>query len=261
MAKILIVDDEADVRQFLSRSLVPCGYAVREACDGGSALECLAAEHPDVVITDLHMPVMDGFELALRIRANPELAATKVIFFTGRASPLQIQAMAETAGVSQIVTKPATIDEVQEAVDAALHTQMAPEGPAQAADRKTSEESRHTVGASDDCFRTFFNRSLDAILLFSTDAHCLDANPAAVESFGYPPEDLVNLTLWTFAPLSAVGSWREYWTQFLAAGRMRTNLQVLLGDGSHRVMELSAVANIRPGVHLILWRDHDRAGT
>jgi PAS domain S-box-containing protein len=260
MAKILIVDDEADVRQFLSRSLATCGYAVREACDGGSALECLATEHPDVVITDLHMPVMDGFELALRIRANPEHAATKVIFFTGRASPLQIQAMAETAGVSQIVTKPATIDEVQEAVDAAL--QITPEAPAQPADRKTSEAPRQTVSASsktDDRFRTFFSRSLDAILLLSTDARCLDANPAAIESLAYARQDLLNLTLWTFAPLSAVESWRELWSQFLAAGCMRTKLQVLLGDGSHRVMELSAVANIEPGIHLVLWRNHDPA--
>src|SRR3954462_15478963 len=121
MTKVLIVDDEVEVRQFLSRSLEGCGYAIREARDGSEALACLAAEHPDVVITDLLMPVMDGFELALRIRANPDHASTEVIFFTGRASPRQIQAMAETAGVSQIVTKPATIDEVQGAVDAALH--------------------------------------------------------------------------------------------------------------------------------------------
>src|SRR5882757_809832 len=127
MTKVLIVDDELEVRQFLSRSLENCGYTIREARDGSEALACLATEHPDVVITDLLMPVMDGFELALRIRANPDHAATEVIFFTGRASPRQVQAMAETAGVAQVVTKPATIDEVQEAVGAALHRKHPPD--------------------------------------------------------------------------------------------------------------------------------------
>ena len=260
MPKILIVDDEEDVRQFLSRSLAGCGHAVREACNGGAALECLDIEHPDVVITDLHMPVMDCFELALRIRANPDHAATKVIFFTGRASPLQVQAMAETAGVSQIVTKPATIGELQEAVDAALQTQVEPRMAADSANLETTHLSpriEEGFSKTDARFRVFFEGSLDPILLFSTDAGCLDANSAATESLGYTREELVKLTLWSLAPASELGSWRDFWHRFLAAGRTRSRLQVLHRDGSHRLMELSAIANIETGIHLTLWRTRE----
>ncbi len=269
MTKVLIVDDEVEVRQFLSRSLAECGYVIREARDGSEALACLATEHPDVVITDLLMPVMDGFELALRIRANPDHAATEVIFFTGRASPRQIQAMAETAGVAQIVTKPATIHEVQEAVDAAVHRKH----PAAVAEPRalTTEEHRAFMeqiaagesgppavepphGESDRKFRVLFARSLDAILLFTTDGQCLEANPAALELLGYDWDALVKLTLWDLTPPENVPAAREFWRQFLDAGRIQGKYQLLHRDGSRRDVGVSAVANLDDAVHLTMWR-------
>jgi len=274
MTKVLIVDDELEVRQFLSRSLENCGYAIREARDGSEALACLATEHPDVVITDLLMPVMDGFELALRIRANPDHAATEVIFFTGRASPKQVQAMAETAGVTQVVTKPATINEVQEAVDAAVHRKH-PATPAETP-APTAEEHRALLAQvseaesgsqgigrprfeSDHRFRVLFAHSLDAILLFTPDGRCLEANPAAVELLGYELDVLVNLTLWDLTPSENLRAAREFWRQFLAAGRIQGKYQLIHRDGSRRDVDLSAVANLDPGLHVTMWRPVDRS--
>jgi len=272
MTKVLIVDDEAEVRQFLSRSLEGCGYAIREACDGNEALECVTNEHPDVVITDLLMPVMDGFELALRIRANPDHAATEVIFFTGRASPRQVQAMAETAGVAQVVTKPATIDEVQGAVDAALHRKHPTTAPAPAA--LSAEEHRSLIKAiseaerasaverlglsNDHRFRAFFDRSLDAILLLTADARCLEANPAAIEMLGYGKDELAKLCLWDLMPSEGAPAGRKLWLQFLSSGRLVGRLQLLGRDGRRREVELSAIADVEPGVHLTMWRLKDR---
>jgi len=275
MTKVLIVDDEVEVRQFLSRSLADCGYAIREARDGSEALACVATDHPDVVITDLLMPVMDGFELALRIRANPDHAGTEVIFFTGRASPRQIQAMAETAGVTLVVTKPATIDEVQGAVDAALHHRKHPPVPdcpttfdvekqrllveeISAANRRTPPPEPGSRG--DLRFQTLFTRSLDAILLFTTDGRCLDANPSAVAILGYSREALIRMTLWKLVSPECEPAARQAWRHFLTEGRLRGEIQVLHRDGSQHDMEVSAVAHLEPGVHLMMWRRREVDG-
>jgi len=268
MTKVLIVDDEVEVRQFLSRSLANCGYAIREARDGSEALACVATDHPDVVITDLLMPVMDGFELALRIRANPDHAGTEVIFFTGRASPRQIQAMAETAGVTLVVTKPATINEVQQAVDAAIHRKHppVPDGPytfdvkqqrivveeIAVANRRSQPSEPGFEG--DLRFRVLFTRSLDAILLFTTDARCLDANPSALEILGYPREALTKMTLWNLVPPEHEPALRDVWREFLAEGRIHRRFPLLRRDGSRCDLDLSAVAHLDPGVHLTMWR-------
>ncbi len=268
MTKVLIVDDEVEVRQFLSRSLANCGYAIREARDGSEALACVATDHPDVVITDLLMPVMDGFELALRIRANPDHAGTEVIFFTGRASPRQIQAMAETAGVSLVVTKPATIDEVQGAVDAALHRKHppVPDCPStfdvekqrllveeiSAANRRSRPSE--TGSGGDLRFQTLFARSLDAILLFATDGQCLDANPSSSEILGYSREAFTTMTLWKLVSPDNEPALRGVWRQLLEEGRIREEIQILHHDGSLHDMDLSAVANLEPGIHLTMWR-------
>jgi PAS domain S-box-containing protein len=272
MTKVLIVDDEVEVRQFLSRSLANCGYAIREARDGSEALACVATDHPDVVITDLLMPVMDGFELALRIRANPDHAGTEVIFFTGRASPRQVQAMAETAGVTLVVTKPATIDEVQGAVDAALHRKHppVPDCPStfdvekqrllveeiSAANRRSRPSGLGSEG--DLRFQTLFTRSLDAILLFTTDGQCLDANPSSLEILGYSREALTKMTLWKLVSPECEPVARETWRQFLAEGRVRGKIQLLHHDGSRHDMDLSAVAHLEPGVHLTVWRSMEK---
>jgi PAS domain S-box-containing protein len=269
MTKVLIVDDEAEVRQSLSRSLEGCGYAIGEARDGNEALEYVANEHPDVVITDLLMPVMDGFELALRIRANPDHAATEVIFFTGRASPRQVQAMAETAGVAQIVTKPATIDEVQDAVDAALHRKHSTDPvlplPLTAeehrsfihdisdAEHGTSPIERSSL-AGDQRFHTFFERSLDAMLILTTDGQCLEANPSATKILGYQRDEIVRLSLWALTPVESLPAARELWEQLLTKGRLVAKHPLLRRDGLRVEAEFSAIADLEPGVHLTMWR-------
>jgi PAS domain S-box-containing protein len=267
MTKVLIVDDEAEVRQFLSRSLEGCGYAISEACDGNEALEHVVSEHPDVVITDLLMPVMDGFELALRIRANPDHAETEVIFFTGRASPRQVQAMAETAGVAQVVTKPATVDEVQGAVGAALHRKhdavLPPPLTAEQHRSLIREISEAEPGsqpiersalAKNHLFFTFFERSLDAVLLLTTDGQCIEANPSAAQLLGYPRDELVKLSLWDLMPSATGPAGRELWERLLTTGRISARLPLLRRDGRQVEADLSAITDLEPGVHLTMWR-------
>jgi DNA-binding response OmpR family regulator len=80
--KIMVVDDDAQVRLLVRLILERKGYQVIEANDGMSALFSLETLTPDLLILDIMMPGMDGFELCRRVRSRPETALTPVIMFS-----------------------------------------------------------------------------------------------------------------------------------------------------------------------------------
>ncbi len=82
MATVLIVDDEPDIRFLLRFSLERAGHDVTEAWNGKIALERIQAEVPDVIVTDLMMPVMAGKEFIDRLKADPATAEIPVIVCT-----------------------------------------------------------------------------------------------------------------------------------------------------------------------------------
>ncbi len=102
---ILVVDDEANNRKTLQSLLQPLGHQVELAVDGTSALDRASALAPDLILLDVMMPGLDGFEVCRRVRANPALAEVPVILVTAlddRASRLS----GLEAGADDFVTKP-----------------------------------------------------------------------------------------------------------------------------------------------------------
>ena len=83
MAKVLIVDDEPDLRFLHRRILLRAGHDVTEAGDGAAALESVRKSPPDLVVTDLMMPVMGGIEFIRRLRADPVTEAIPVLAVSG----------------------------------------------------------------------------------------------------------------------------------------------------------------------------------
>lgn len=83
MAKVLIVDDVEGVRRMLIHALED-DHSVSQATNGLEALRVAEVEHPDVIVMDLDMPVMDGVEATRLIKANPRLADIKVLAMTGQ---------------------------------------------------------------------------------------------------------------------------------------------------------------------------------
>ncbi|MEU4474507.1 ATP-binding protein [Micromonospora sp. NPDC023888] len=84
-ARILIADDNADMRAYLSRLLTGQGWRVRAVTDGRQALDEVHREPPDLVLTDVMMPVLDGFDLVRRLRADPATRALPVLVLSARA--------------------------------------------------------------------------------------------------------------------------------------------------------------------------------
>ncbi|WP_269178897.1 ATP-binding protein [Modestobacter sp. VKM Ac-2979] len=103
-ATVLVVDDNADMRTYLTRLLAPI-WRVRTCTNGEEALAAVAEQQPDVVLTDVMMPRVDGFELLRRLRAAPATSSIPVIMLTARAGQ---EAAVEgfTAGVDDYLAKP-----------------------------------------------------------------------------------------------------------------------------------------------------------
>jgi CheY-like chemotaxis protein len=81
--RILVVDDEPDQRFLLRRIFERAGHQVADACHGAAALRAVRDSPPDLVVTDIMMPVMDGVELIRRLRSEPATATIPVLAASG----------------------------------------------------------------------------------------------------------------------------------------------------------------------------------
>ena len=103
--RILVVEDQEDNRQILRDLLGNAGYELVEAVDGEQALAAYAKQRPDLILMDIQLPVMDGYETTRRIRAEPESKAIPIIAVTSYALTGD-EARALAAGCNDYVTKP-----------------------------------------------------------------------------------------------------------------------------------------------------------
>jgi PAS domain S-box-containing protein len=120
VASILVVDDNAANRSLLVILLARWGHRPIEATDGAQGLAKVRAEHPDLVLSDILMPTMDGYEFVHRIRADPAIAGTKVIFQTAHYHEREARKLASACGVSQILLRPSDPADIRKAIDRAL---------------------------------------------------------------------------------------------------------------------------------------------
>ena len=102
---ILTVDDSRTMRDMLMLALKDAGYRVVQAEDGVHGLEVLRAENPDIVITDINMPRMDGFGFIEGMRADPNHKATPVLVLTTESDAAKKQ-RAREAGATGWIVKP-----------------------------------------------------------------------------------------------------------------------------------------------------------
>lgn len=103
--KILVVDDEADILEFVSYNLKKEGYDVYTAMNGTEALPLAKKVKPDLILLDVMMPGMDGYETCKRIKADPELNKTFVVFLTARAEEYS-ELEGFNAGADDYISKP-----------------------------------------------------------------------------------------------------------------------------------------------------------
>jgi two-component system, cell cycle response regulator DivK len=103
--RILVVEDQPDNRRILRDLLGNAGYELIEAETGEEALTAVEAQRPDLILMDIQLPVMDGYEATRRIRSNPELKSIPIIAVTSYALAGD-EAKALAVGCNAYVTKP-----------------------------------------------------------------------------------------------------------------------------------------------------------
>ena len=103
--KILAVDDERHIVRLIQVNLERAGYQVITAFDGPEALKKVESDKPDLVVLDVMMPKMDGFEVLKRLQANPETRDIPVIMLTAKAQDADVF-RGWSSGVSAYLTKP-----------------------------------------------------------------------------------------------------------------------------------------------------------
>ena len=120
MATILVADDNRANREALAALLESAGNNVVRAVDGREALARAQEARPELVISDVLMPAMDGYELARRLKADPATAGVAIIFYTAYFGGQDAQALAQAHGVSRVLLKPAENAEILRQVQAVL---------------------------------------------------------------------------------------------------------------------------------------------
>jgi len=104
-ARVLLVEDEADIRELIRYSLVQGGFQVEEACDGAEALEKLQTFAPDLIVLDLMLPGMLGLEVCQRLRARTDTAHLPILVVSAKSNASD-KALGLELGADDYVTKP-----------------------------------------------------------------------------------------------------------------------------------------------------------
>lgn len=116
---VLVVDDDPVILKLLTVNFELEDYLVCTASQGAEALDVARERRPDIIVSDIMMPVMSGLELVARLRADPELAAIPVILLSAKAQAADIRAGLD-AGAADYITKPFEPVDLVRRVEAAL---------------------------------------------------------------------------------------------------------------------------------------------
>jgi two-component system, cell cycle response regulator DivK len=133
--QVLLVDDYADAREMYAEFLEFSGFDVVQAVNGIEALERAVEAPPDIILMDLSLPVLDGWEATRRLKADPRTADIPVVALTGHALT-GISERARKAGCDAFVTKPCLPEDLVTEIRKVLDDQPAPGGNSAARTRR-----------------------------------------------------------------------------------------------------------------------------
>jgi PAS domain S-box-containing protein len=216
LATVVIVDDQPDLRKFLRKLLTRRGHRVLDTSNGKDALALCRWVHPDLIITDLLMPGMDGYELVRLLRNEKDIAGTRIIFFTGLFEASETQSLAERCGVQQVLRRPCTPAAILQAVDSALsappaavthpnvgfdrqHARVLGEMLLRNTDELATANSR--LAASELEYREMFEGHPEPMWVLDAQSLAfLSVNDAAVLHYGYSREEFLEQSIFDILP-------------------------------------------------------------
>jgi len=216
--KILIVDDKYENRYLMESLLKGNGYEAQAAINGAEALDLLINNNFDLIISDILMPVMDGFELCRKVKTDEKLHHIPFIIYTATYTGPQDEAFALKIGADRFILKPCEPEIFIEAIrdlmsaDKRGNITAIKEEPheeeilklynerlVRKLEQKMLElekevqarsETEKTLKQSENRYRSLYNSIRDAIIIADTDIRMIDCNRAFVDLFGYTFEEI-----------------------------------------------------------------------
>jgi len=263
---ILVVDDTPEALRVLAGILQPEGYSVRPANSGELALASIAAQHPDLVLLDIRMPGMDGFEVCRRLKADEATSHIPVIFQSA-ATELAERLEGLRLGAVDYISKPFQREELLARVKTHLELallrgdleQLVKERTAQLeseiAEHKQAEKLLKNNEAR---YRALFEGVPDALLIADIATGVIrDVNPGACRLFARTRDKLVGVHQATLHPprlaRETEQSFREH-THLVEEGRSGVPFEhaILRADGSEIPIEISTRPVMLDGAKMIM---------
>ncbi len=213
--KILIIDDDRDSRLILRKNLEDAGHQVEEAIHGVDALFKARASRPELIVSDILMPVMDGYKLCFEVKHDKELNKIPFVFYTATYTDIEDEQLAIGLGASRYILKPMATEDflqivtevVKEAQDAQLPVpdeptvdpvklfRMYDSGLARKLLDKVREleQAKAKIEDSERSFQNLFNSMRDVIIMTDLEHRIVNVNqPAMRDVFGYELDEIVD---------------------------------------------------------------------
>ncbi len=188
---VLLADDNADLRAYVGRLLQKRGYVVDSVADGLAALAAIRAHRPDLLLTDVMMPGMDGFGLLAAIRADPDLADIPVIMLSARAGE-EAQVEGLQAGADDYLAKPFSARELLARVGANLDV------------ARMRRATSAAIRASEARLRGVLEGMAEGFGLLDRDFRIIEINAEGCRLDDRPRDALIGKTHWEAYPGSEV---------------------------------------------------------
>ncbi len=182
--RIVVAEDNADMREYLIYALEAAGYTVEALPDGAAALASCQRLPPDAVVSDVLMPGLDGFELIERLRTDERTAVIPVLLLSARAGEdSRIAGLA--AGADEYLVKPLSSRELVARVDGAV---------------RLARLRRETARREQADLEALFSTAPDGVIVVGHNGSILTANEQAHQLFGYSPQEFLGLHVEALMP-------------------------------------------------------------
>jgi len=236
VSKILIADDNLAGRNLIAKILNSAKYKVIPAKNGEEALNKFNKHRPDLVITDVKMPVMDGFELASAIRKDSSTAHVPILFISAMYKDISSKIKAIDTGGNEYLTLPVDRNELLYKVKSMLKSKALFD---------ELLKSREISRESETKYRELFNNATDAIYLIDSESQrIIDCNPKALDMIGYSKRQIKTMTITDLFPDKEQGVVEKIFSKVAKSGSLSdiTGINQLINKGARIPVEINATA-------------------
>ena len=238
-AAVLVVDDNAATRYTTSHVLKSVGYAVVTAASGYEALDTAERMHPDVIVLDINLPDIDGFQVCRQLRARPETRRTPITYLSATFIDDADKILGVDAGADGYLTHPVEPPVLIATVRALLRARRAEDA----------------VQESEARFKAVFERAMNGIAMLTEDLVVLDVNPAMSQMLERERDAIVGRHLSVFSLADRQIDIAEITTALNETGRWRGTAPLLSASGGHVELEWHISRDSVGDAHLAIVSD------